>query len=255
MKEKLLFNGKFFNNKVTKPFAIVGGSAFLVGAILANTFDELYHNSKVYVDPQSYWSYGSYENNEIYSAISIFFAVVAVLGGICLLIALIALIIYLFFNCKMVVTDKRVYAMNKLGKKVELPLDSITAIGLNILSIITVTTPSGKIKLIFMKNRNEAYDIISKLLINRQTVSTQANESTFDIQSKEKADISSQKKASSKTSPKENIVVSNSKGYSLEKIGKVHSSKNDKEDVLRCEKCNNIIEKYPCKFCHFDKLW
>lgn len=67
-----------------------------------------------------------------------------------------------------VVTDKRVYGNDAWGKRVDLPLDSITAVGTSLLSGIAVTTASGAIKFLMLKNRDDIHKEISKLLINRQ---------------------------------------------------------------------------------------
>ena len=49
-----------------------------------------------------------------------------------------------------------------------MPLDSITAVGTSLFSGLAVTTASGAIKFVFLKNRDELHEEISKLLIGRQ---------------------------------------------------------------------------------------
>lgn len=70
---------------------------------------------------------------------------------------------------KLVVSDKRVYGQAAFGRQVDLPLDSITAIGKGAIKGIAITTASGAIKFKCIKNRDEIYDVISKLLMERQT--------------------------------------------------------------------------------------
>lgn len=74
----------------------------------------------------------------------------------------------MFFKTELVVTNKRVYGKALFGKRVDLPLDSISAVGTTILKGIVVSTSSGKIKFLGIKNRNEIHDCLSKLLISRQ---------------------------------------------------------------------------------------
>lgn len=98
------------------------------------------------------------------------------LGAIILFAALIV-IFYLvlalarFFlrNYDMTVTDKRVYGKIKMGNQVDLPLDSISAISkISFMYGICVTSSSGKIKFYGIKNWDEMYSAINKLLIERQ---------------------------------------------------------------------------------------
>ncbi len=86
----------------------------------------------------------------------------------------IAIIIFpLFFcwwlaGCQLVVTNKRVYGKAAFGKRVDLPLDSISAVGTGILKSISVNTASSAIKFSLIKNRDEIHAEISKLLLERQ---------------------------------------------------------------------------------------
>ena len=67
------------------------------------------------------------------------------------------------------VTDKRVYGTAAFGKRVDLPLDMISAVGTSaLLKGIAVTTASGAIKFLMIKNKDEIHSELSKLLIERQ---------------------------------------------------------------------------------------
>lgn len=85
-------------------------------------------------------------------------------------IDLICLIIYLWLHSyEMVVTDKRIYGRVAWGKRVDLPVDSITATStLRVLKGVSVSTASGKIKFLLIKNANEMYEKINNILIERQ---------------------------------------------------------------------------------------
>ena len=78
----------------------------------------------------------------------------------------------------LVVSDKRVYGQAAFGQQVDLPLDSITAIGKGIIKGIAITTASGAIKFKCIKNRDEIYDVVSKLLMERQTSKPVSNEAS-----------------------------------------------------------------------------
>ncbi len=70
---------------------------------------------------------------------------------------------------KLTVTDKRIYGKSAWGKRVDLPLDSVSAIATtSALKGVSVSTSSGRISFLVMKNANEVYMVISDLLIERQ---------------------------------------------------------------------------------------
>ncbi len=97
-----------------------------------------------------------------------------------MLITLIVGTICYFWLRKMqlVVSDKRVNGQAAFGRQVDLPIDSITAIGKGIIKGIAITTASGAIKFKCIKNRDEIYDVVSKLLVERQTSKPASNETS-----------------------------------------------------------------------------
>ncbi len=96
------------------------------------------------------------------------------------LFALLAFLIKLWLSSyEMVVTDKRIYGKVAWGKRVDLPFDSISATStLRMLKGVSVSSASGRIKFLLIKNANEMYNEINKLLIERQK-----KEAPFDISS------------------------------------------------------------------------
>ena len=66
------------------------------------------------------------------------------------------------------VTDKRVYGTDVASKRVDLPLDSISAVGTSSFSGLAVSTASGSLKFTMLKNRDELHETISNLLVMRQ---------------------------------------------------------------------------------------
>lgn len=86
------------------------------------------------------------------------------------LIYIYCLLLHAYSSCEIVVTDKRVYGKAIFGKRVDLPLDSISAVGTSVFRGIDVGTSSGRIKFKFVKNNTEIHTELSKLLMERQTV-------------------------------------------------------------------------------------
>lgn len=79
----------------------------------------------------------------------------------------------IFYICaskiNLVVTNKRVYGTAIFGKIVDLPIDKISAVAIvGLFKGISVSTSSGAIRFIMIKNVREIYNSISQLLIERQ---------------------------------------------------------------------------------------
>ena len=71
-------------------------------------------------------------------------------------------------NCELIITDKRVYGKATFGKRVDLPIDSISAVGTSSLWGIDIGTSSGRIHFKLIKNKNEIHSVLSGLLMDRQ---------------------------------------------------------------------------------------
>ena len=82
---------------------------------------------------------------------------------------LIAVLLYVATaNCSITITDKRVYGKSVFFSRVDLPLDSISAVGTSALHGLSVSSSSGRIHFYDISNRDEMHAKISELLINRQ---------------------------------------------------------------------------------------
>lgn len=83
---------------------------------------------------------------------------------------LVAGIIYYVASHKVsiTVTDKRVYGTALWKKRVDLPLDAISAVSTSFFKGISVASSSGAIKFVNIENNEEVHKEISKLLIDRQ---------------------------------------------------------------------------------------
>lgn len=78
-------------------------------------------------------------------------------------------IIGLLLNqCELTITDKRAYGKAAFGKRVDLPLDSISAVATGVFKRFTIATPSGRITFWGIQNLNEFHSVVSQLLIKRQ---------------------------------------------------------------------------------------
>ena len=90
-----------------------------------------------------------------------------------LIAAILSVCLWIFFVCiygsKITVTDKRVYGRSAFGKKVDLPMDSISAVATSaLLNMICVATSAGKIKFYLVCNYLETHHEISLLISARQ---------------------------------------------------------------------------------------
>ena len=95
-------------------------------------------------------------------------ATIGVLIALCGLI-----IIFMSHGSGLYVTNKRVYGKTLLGKRVDIPLDSISSISLTfvLLSGVSVASSSGLISFYFVEERNKIHRVLSDLLIERQNSS------------------------------------------------------------------------------------
>lgn len=142
MKEKILFKEK----------ANIGGIASLLVAISSLSFF-LYYLAG--------WQYSL---TVLYDFCVLFLAIGII--SICLIIW----IIIFGRDSGICITDSRVYGKTAFAKRVDIPLDSISSVGLTIplFKGIVFSSNSGKISFFFIANRNQAHQIISDLIIKRQ---------------------------------------------------------------------------------------
>ena len=66
------------------------------------------------------------------------------------------------------ITDKRVCGKTFFGRSVDLPIDSISAVGSSWFNGIAVSTSSGKVSFLFIENSKEIRELLCQLLIDRQ---------------------------------------------------------------------------------------
>ena len=91
-----------------------------------------------------------------------------------LLVAIVVfIVVFVFYRmfkaCELTVSNKRIYGKGFWGKRVDLPLDSVSAVGTSLFKGISITSASGAIKFAMISNRDEIHDVISRLLVERQS--------------------------------------------------------------------------------------
>lgn len=92
---------------------------------------------------------------------------------VALIIGLVPIVIgvilyYWLGSYKLTVTPHRIYGTVAFGKRVDLPVDSVSATATSAFHGISVATSSGRISFLFIKNASEIHETINDLLIKRQ---------------------------------------------------------------------------------------
>ncbi len=76
---------------------------------------------------------------------------------------------------ELTVTDKRVYGKVVFGKRVDLPIDSVSATAtIGLFKGVAVSTSSGKISFLAIKNASEIFETVNNLLVARQSEKKEA---------------------------------------------------------------------------------
>lgn len=173
--EKVIIKSKPYN--VKKTFLGIAIGALVLGIVLyclkvASIAKYDYHReANSYIEALTYFAFGKSKYGSAFGGYSIF--PTTVIPGI--VIAIIFVILYFAYSkISITVTNKRVYGNTFFGKQVDLPVDSISAVGSGMMKGISVATSSGKITFSFIKNRDEIRTAITNLLNNRQTKQTVA---------------------------------------------------------------------------------
>ncbi len=92
--------------------------------------------------------------------------------GIGLIIFAIVLFLYMA-GCELHVTDKRVYGKGAFGKRVDIPIDSVSSVGkISWLKGVIVSSSSGSIRFMYLANADEIHTVLSDLIISRQGKNT-----------------------------------------------------------------------------------
>lgn len=151
MNEQILAEGKYnYQFDIVKKLKI-----FIVIAAISGLLALVFANISVDFDPEP--------------LVFIFIGIAGFVG----LLALIHIVKYIYCKyTRIVVTDKRVYGTT-IGKEVDLPFDSISSASTTFFLGVGVSTASGTVCFRGIDNRDEIYETINKLLIERQGTSKQ----------------------------------------------------------------------------------
>ena len=100
------------------------------------------------------------------------YAFSSMIGYVLMAVAIVSLVLLIFAfsiqKVELTVTNKRVYGATKFGKRVDLPLDSVSAVSMSSFKGIAIGTSSGRIIFKGIGNRDEIYEAVNKLIIERQ---------------------------------------------------------------------------------------
>lgn len=172
MEEKIIIQSEHYNSKkVRNTFLIIGLLLFFVLAIALSvgTMKQYINYYNEATDPNGFYRthFSSAFEAGIQGVLWYPDGIISA-AGISGCICFLGIILFLWMNCELTVTNKRVYGKAALGKSVDLPLDSISAVGSSWLKGITVATSAGRIRFLLIKNRDEIHKRIGYLLIERQ---------------------------------------------------------------------------------------
>ena len=193
MEEKILIKSERYNiSKILIVFVIIGIVMSVISYVTeledAKTiYDSYYEHCQ---DLQCGWPYEYYEkcyacegirflgdeclSESEYAAALVMREDIGIVILPALICAAISFIIYLRLRSyELTVTDKRIYGRVAWGKRVDLPNDSISATAtITTWKGVSVSTASGRISFLVMKNAEEIYKTINELLIKRQSKPT-----------------------------------------------------------------------------------
>ena len=153
MKEKILIKSNYKKN-IANGVLLVFLFSLLVGIFLIARSQRPRYNGYHYSDPDF-----------------------LIPGIICLVLSTSALVVYIAVsNSEIVVSNLRVSGRAIFGRQVDIPIDSISAVGIiSFLKGVSVSSSSGIIRFVLFENATEIFNTISELLQNRQQQQAPAN--------------------------------------------------------------------------------
>ena len=170
MDEKIIIKSERFNVKKVAAIIVIIGFALLIAYAVFDTIKYSDHFNELAAKNYDWFDYSSPLDMALKQDGGF---IVAFLLPV--VFAIIAFFVYRAYSkIELTVTDKRVFGCATFGKRVDLPLDAISAVGTSSMKGIDVTTASGAIKFKFILNRDELHKAISKLLVERQSKPTAA---------------------------------------------------------------------------------
>lgn len=177
MNENTVIEGKFKANMLFRVLFGIGCASLILGliycAIRYNTGEFFYKPSRFgygLMMPYNFEDSGYTYFSLLVSAI-VFEREIGV--ALLIYVGLLMIILGVFYNfmmskCAIMVTDKRVIGKANFGKRVDLPLNQVSAVGQRMFSSIAVATSSGRISFWFLENRDEVFNSLSDLIRDYQ---------------------------------------------------------------------------------------
>ena len=184
MEEKVLIKSEHYNvSKVCIAIMIIGAvlSVLIFSVILIDncvTYADYYTTYKQHEDSDYHRTWCNtcefiedhpfvlgYVIGETFGNYNILYGIIPFIA-----LTVVGSLIYLWLHSyELTVTDKRIYGKVAWGKRVDLPVDSVSAIATTgVLKGVSVSTSSGKIAFLIIKNADEIYKVLNNLLIERQ---------------------------------------------------------------------------------------
>ncbi len=168
--EKVLITSKRYNTKkILLGFFAVAIIVFI--AFYSYSFIDAYdYYNWCLENEKNVWMVENYGSPFAYAFEWAMLTMGTILGAIiAAVIVIVGVIVYFCLSkIELTVTDKRVYGKAIFGRHVDLPLDKISAVGLAWPKAISVATSSGRVTFFEIINRDEIYECINNLLIERQ---------------------------------------------------------------------------------------
>lgn len=210
MEEKLLVKSESYSVKWLRNLLIILGIVvFLIMMIsfvgdYAAAYDRHEHSDYCYPRVESYYNgyfvgydydysagpvcqYSGYYNGLSYGISRYFeneFFISLIPVGVSIALAL--FIYWWLHSYQLVVTDKRVFGKVAFGKRVDLPVDSVSATSsVRLFRGIAVSTASGRIRFLLVKNADRIYTVINQLIILRQQERQEAAKPSVVVQTDE----------------------------------------------------------------------
>ena len=166
MEEKVLAQGTLRSMKKTRNILI------FLGVLLALLVYIVEFHVPAYIERQDLlhpWTVGEYIAWVLRRWDKHDFIVFLIYAAPGIVLIIVGVVFYAWTSkCELTITNKRVYGKSGFGKRVDLPVDSVSAVGMCWPKGITVATASGKVSFLGIQNRDEIHKCISDLLIHRQ---------------------------------------------------------------------------------------
>ena len=178
MEEKIIIEGKF--KKAIVPFIICAIAILFIIICAANEVSNIRY---------SYWNRDSdatlFDGFVNLVCFDTYYGIInPIMFYVWVLVILISLLVFFMTKgCAITVSTTRVVGKASFGKRVDLPLSQISAIGLGIFNSISISTSSGRVSFWLLSNRKDVHEALSDQIAKFQNTQTTAPYSTVSTNS------------------------------------------------------------------------